>query len=64
MSEYCDNNKKIEQLVTDYISGMTDQYAIEKYKEKFIPKPIITKTKDENFLKLLYDNDINSEEET
>lgn len=60
LSEYCDNNKKIEQLVTDYISGMTDQYAIEKYKEKFIPKPIITKTKDENFLKLLYDNDINS----
>ena len=34
---------------------MTDQYAIEKYKEKFIPRPIITKPKDENFLKLLYD---------
>lgn len=55
LSEFCDNDKKIELLVTDYISGMTDQYAIEKYKEKFIPRPIITKPKDENFLKLLYD---------
>lgn len=56
LSEYCDDDKKIEQVVTDYISGMTDQYAIEKYKDNFIPKPIITRPKDENFLKLLYDN--------
>lgn len=55
LSEYSDNNKKIELLVTDYISGMTDHYAIEKYKEKFIPRPITTGTKDENFLKILYD---------
>lgn len=57
LSEFSDNNKKIERLVTDYISGMTDQYAIEKYKEKFIPKPITTGTKDENFLKMIYDTD-------
>lgn len=55
LSEYSNNDKKIELLVTDYISGMTDQYAIEKYKEKFIPRPITTGTKDENFLKILYD---------
>lgn len=54
LKEYCDDDKKIERLVTDYISGMTDQYAIEKYKEKFIPKPLNTQTKDENFLKILY----------
>ena len=55
--QYCDDDKKIERLVTDYISGMTDQYAIEKYKEKFIPMPLFTKTKDEKFLKLLYSID-------
>lgn len=55
LKDYSNNTKKIERLVTDYISGMTDQYAIEKYKEKFIPKPLNTQTKDENFLKILYD---------
>ena len=55
LKEYSDDSKKIERLVTDYISGMTDQYAIEKYKEKFIPRPLNTQTKDENFLKILYD---------
>jgi len=29
---------KIERIVTDYISGMTDRYAVEKFKENFIPK--------------------------
>ncbi|MCD8378465.1 MAG: deoxyguanosinetriphosphate triphosphohydrolase [Candidatus Gastranaerophilales bacterium] len=57
LSNHCDDKNKIERLVTDYISGMTDQYAIEKYKEKFIPKPFNTKTKDENFLKMLYSID-------
>lgn len=28
---------RIERVVTDYISGMTDRYAVEKYKENFIP---------------------------
>ena len=55
LKQHCDDKLKIERLVTDYISGMTDQYAIEKYKEKFIPKPLNTQTKDENFLKILYD---------
>ena len=59
--QYCDDDKKVERLVTDYISGMTDQYAIEKYKEKFIPRPLNSKTKDENFLKLLYSIDNKSE---
>lgn len=57
LRDYCDDDKQIERLVTDYISGMTDQYAIEKYKEKFIPKPLNTQTKDESFLKILYSID-------
>ncbi len=57
MKQHCDDEKKIERLVTDYISGMTDQYAIEKYKEKFIPRPLISGTSDETFLKILYDLD-------
>ena len=55
LKEYCDDDTKIERLVTDYISGMTDQYAIEKYKEKFIPRPLNNQTRDENFLKILFD---------
>ena len=57
LSQHCNDNKKIQRLVTDYISGMTDQYAIEKYKEKFIPKPLISGTSDEAFLKILYELD-------
>lgn len=32
--------EKIERIVTDYISGMTDQFATEKFKEIFIPQPM------------------------
>ena len=32
----CDYDKA-QRVVTDYISGMTDRYAIERYKENFIP---------------------------
>jgi len=55
LKQHCNDYKTIQLLVTDYISGMTDQYAIEKYKEKFIPRPLSTGTKDESFLKILYD---------
>ena len=54
---YCDDDEKIRTVVTDYISGMTDQYAIEKYKEKFIPLPFNTNTKDESFLRQLYSSE-------
>ena len=32
--------EKIVRIVTDYISGMTDRYAVEKFKENFIPEGI------------------------
>jgi dGTPase len=42
----------VEQTVADYIAGMTDRYAIKKYKELFIPSP--TKIHDdETFLSKL-----------
>lgn len=43
---------KIERIVTDYISGMTDRYAIEKYKENFIPTGFHSDTKDDYLFKL------------
>lgn len=57
LNQHSDDSMQIERLVTDYISGMTDQYAIEKYKEKFIPRPVINRTSDEAFLKMLYEVD-------
>lgn len=32
-----------KQIVTDYISGMTDNYALKAYKSIKIPNPIIFK---------------------
>ncbi len=55
---YCDMLKpvceesRIERIVTDYISGMTDRYAVEKYKEHFIPIGIQTGCKDDYLFKL------------
>lgn len=43
---------RIERIVTDYISGMTDRYAIEKFKEHFIPIGIQRGAKDEYLFKL------------
>ena len=31
-------SEPVERCVCDFISGMTDRYAIEQYKELFIPK--------------------------
>ncbi len=47
----CDLHKA-QIVACDYISGMTDQYAIEKFKENFIPKPMVTKTADTYLYKL------------
>ncbi|MBR4768466.1 MAG: deoxyguanosinetriphosphate triphosphohydrolase [Lachnospiraceae bacterium] len=35
---FLDMNVPKEQVVCDYISGMTDQYAVQKYLEFFVPK--------------------------
>lgn len=43
---------KIVRIVTDYISGMTDRYAVEKFKENFIPEGIKRGMGDEYLFKL------------
>lgn len=47
----CDKDK-IQRIVCDYISGMTDRYATEKFKENFIPKPLVNSTNDDYLFKL------------
>lgn len=32
-----DKDEDIDRIVTDYVAGMTDQFAIEKFKELFLP---------------------------
>ena len=51
LKPYCDESK-IERIVTDYISGMTDRYAVEKFKENFIPRGFQSSTKDDYLFKL------------
>ena len=40
------------RIVTDYISGMTDRYAIERYKENFIPNGFKNGSQDDYLFKL------------
>ncbi|MCI1273318.1 MAG: deoxyguanosinetriphosphate triphosphohydrolase [Clostridiaceae bacterium] len=44
--------EKIERIVTDYISGMTDRFAVEKYKEHFIPVGLHLGAKEDFLFKL------------
>lgn len=44
--------KKAQIIVCDYISGMTDRYAVKKFKENFIPAPMVTTTNDDYLYKL------------
>lgn len=44
--------EKIERVVTDYISGMTDRYAVERYKELFIPVGLKCDAREDNLFKL------------
>lgn len=51
LSKNCDQ-EKAQIIVCDYISGMTDRYAIEKFKENFIPTPMMSKTNDDYLFRL------------
>jgi len=54
LTQYCDKDE-IPQLVCDYISGMSDQYAIRRYIDLFIPKPLSEETSDEALFKRIKD---------
>ena len=47
--------EEIHQLVTDYISGMSDQYAIRRYMDLFIPKPLAEASNDEALFRRIKD---------
>jgi dGTPase len=44
--------EKIVRVVTDYISGMTDRYAVERYKENFIPTGLKCSAREDYLFKL------------
>ncbi len=43
---------RIERVVTDYISGMTDRYAVERFKENFIPTGLKCSAREDYLFKL------------
>ena len=45
------SEEEIPQIVTDYISGMTDQYAIRRYLDLFVPSPLAEHANDDALLK-------------
>ena len=51
---YCEK-EEIPQLVTDYISGMSDQYAIRRYMDIFIPKPLAEQSNDDALFRRIQD---------
>ena len=44
--------ERIVTVVTDYISGMTDRYAVERYKDLFVPTGLKCNARDDNLFKL------------
>src|SRR5574344_839042 len=51
----CCEESRIKRIVCDYISGMTDRYAVEKFRENFMPNSLVTKTNDDYLFKLAND---------
>jgi len=54
LEAYC-SKEEIPQLVVDYISGMSDQYAIRRYLDLFIPKPLAETSNDEALFRKIKD---------
>ena len=51
LKEICPPDRII-RVVTDYISGMTDRYAVERFKENFIPMGIKCSAREDDLYKL------------
>jgi len=45
--------EQLETVISDYISGMTDRYAIERFSEIFIPKGLQTLSSDDYLYKMI-----------
>ncbi len=55
IKDFCPPDKA-QRVVVDYISGMTDRYAIERFKRNFIPEGFKNSTKDDFLFKLANEN--------
>lgn len=53
-----ENEELVQRTVVDYIAGMTDRYAVSKFKEIFIPAPMNFKSNDDFLFKLAEKNNI------
>jgi dGTPase len=52
------DEKQIELTVKDYIAGMTDRYAVKKYRQLFIPRPMTVSIDDNNLINLAKQNGV------
>lgn len=47
------NDEELDVVITDYISGMTDRFAIERFSDIFIPKGLQTSSSDQFLFKMI-----------
>jgi len=50
--------KAAELTVKDYIAGMTDRYAVKKYKKLFLPRPMTVSIDDSSFINIAKQNGV------
>lgn len=52
------DKKKAETTVKDYIAGMTDRYAVKKYRKLFMPRPMTVSIEDDSFISIAKQNGV------
>lgn len=52
------DKKKAELTVKDYIAGMTDRYAVKKYRKLFLPRPMTVSIDDSSFINIAKQNGV------
>lgn len=52
------DKKMVETTVKDYIAGMTDRYAVKKYRKVFLPRPMTVSIDDNNLISLAKQNGV------
>lgn len=52
------DRQKAEVAVKDYIAGMTDRYAVKKYRKLFLPRPMTVSIEDDSFINIAKQNGV------
>jgi len=52
------DKKMVETTVKDYIAGMTDRYAVKKYRKLFLPRPMTVSIDDDSLVNLAKQNGV------